>query len=355
MLPLADACRFLEKEAPQLLQPHHLGRAGRPLWLQGIRAEVRREPLGVVLIIGPSNYPLFLPGVQTLQALAAGNAVLLKPGSGGGPVAQRFAELLYDAGLKEPLLNVLSEDPDDARHACAQGVDKVFLTGSAQTGVEVLTNLADTLTPAVVELSGCDAAFVLPDADLDLVARALSFAFRLKTGQTCIAPRRLLVAEELAGDLEKRLVVVARELAPQLVPARPAPATAWLIADAVKRGARLCAGQVSADDHVLGPVVLADVTPEMPLLREEVFAPVVALLAVRDTRRPWRPLRIAPMAWVQPSSGRNPAPRPWADASMPASSSSTTSSCPPPIRGFRSGDVAGAASVSPVGPRGCWR
>src|SRR5579884_3889158 len=71
VLPLADACRFLEREASLLLRRRYLGRSGRPLWLQGMQAEVRREPHGVVLILGPSNYPLFLPGVQTVQALAA--------------------------------------------------------------------------------------------------------------------------------------------------------------------------------------------------------------------------------------------------------------------------------------------
>jgi acyl-CoA reductase-like NAD-dependent aldehyde dehydrogenase len=282
VLPLADACRFLEKKASQFLRPRYLGRSGRPLWLQGVKAEVRREPLGVVLVIGPSNYPLFLPGVQAVQALAAGNAVLLKPGSGAGPVARRFAELLYAAGLDNRLLQVLSEEPESARHAMASGVDKVFLTGSAQTGVAVLKELADTLTPAVVELSGCDAAFIRPDADLDLVTRALAFAFRLKNGQTCIAPRRILVARELASELEKRLVAVAKEIAPLAVPPRSAMTGARLVSDAVRQGARLCAGHISTDANLIAPVVIADARPEMLLLQEELFGPVLALLPVRD-------------------------------------------------------------------------
>src|SRR4051812_27290966 len=88
VLPLADACRFLERRAVSLLRPRRLGIGGRPAWLWGARAEVLREPVGVVLVIGPSNYPLMLPGVQALQALAAGNAVLWKPGVGGGPAAR---------------------------------------------------------------------------------------------------------------------------------------------------------------------------------------------------------------------------------------------------------------------------
>ncbi|HYG35445.1 MAG TPA: aldehyde dehydrogenase family protein, partial [Clostridia bacterium] len=85
VLPLADACRFLEREADSMLAPRFFGEKGRPMWLFGTTAQVHREPLGVVLIIAPSNYPIFLPGVQVLQALVAGNAVLLKPGRHGSP------------------------------------------------------------------------------------------------------------------------------------------------------------------------------------------------------------------------------------------------------------------------------
>src|SRR5690349_1951145 len=98
VIPLADACRFLEREAEQILAPRRLGGEGRPFWLFGVEAEVRREPLGLVLVVAPSNYPLFLPGVQALQALAAGNAVLWKPGRGGEPAARRVAALAAEAG-----------------------------------------------------------------------------------------------------------------------------------------------------------------------------------------------------------------------------------------------------------------
>lgn len=83
VLPLAEACRFLERHAASILAKRSLGRRELPLWLAGVRREIHREPLGVVLIIGPGNYPLLLPGVQLIQSLVAGNAVLLKPGVGG--------------------------------------------------------------------------------------------------------------------------------------------------------------------------------------------------------------------------------------------------------------------------------
>ncbi len=205
VVPLADACRFLEREAPRLLATRRLGSAGRPAWLVGVEAEVRREPLGTVLVIAPSNYPLFLPGVQTVQALAAGNSVLWKPGAGGTAAARAFAALVAEAGLPAGVLTVLSEDPAAAREAIAQGVDKVLLTGSAATGREVLAGLARRLIPATLELSGCDPLFVLAGADLDRVARALRFGLTLNGGATCIAPRRVFVVRDLAPALTGRI------------------------------------------------------------------------------------------------------------------------------------------------------
>ena len=202
VLPLADSCRFLEREAEEILAPRRLSARSRPLWLRGVSVEVRHEPLGVVLVIGPSNYPLFLPTVQALQALTAGNAVILKPGKGGLSAAMAMAQVLETAGLDMRLFRVLPEAPDGARLAIATGVDKVLLTGSVGTGAAVLAELAPHLTPATLELSGCDAAFVRDDADLELAARALVFSLRLNAGATCIAPRRVFVARSVMGVLE---------------------------------------------------------------------------------------------------------------------------------------------------------
>jgi aldehyde dehydrogenase (NAD+) len=200
VLPLAEACRFLERSAEALLAPRRL-RRGRPIWLAGTSLEVRREPLGKVLVIGPSNYPLLLPAVHTLQALVAGNAVLLKPGRGAREPLQMFAGLLQDAGLPSGTLTLLSEDPRDAEEAIEAGVDKVILTGSNATGQAVLKALSAHVTPSVMELSGCDSVFVLEDADLDLVADAVRFGLTLNNGNTCIAPKRIYVSRYRAAAL----------------------------------------------------------------------------------------------------------------------------------------------------------
>jgi len=210
VLPLADACRWLERDAARVLATRRCEKRGRPFWMRGVSFEVQRQPFGVVLVIGPGNYPLFLPAVHALHALVAGNAVLLKPAPGTREVALAFAQLSLDAGLDPALLTILPETVDAARDAIADGVDKVIFTGSSENGRDVLAALAETNTPSVMELSGEDAVLVFADADLDLVVRALRFGARLNDGETCIAPRRLIVVEAVADELRARLVVEHR-------------------------------------------------------------------------------------------------------------------------------------------------
>jgi len=205
VLPLAEACRFMERAAEKILAPRRLGRRGLPLWLAGVRSEIRREPFGVILVIGPGNYPLLLPGVQMIQALTAGNAVLLKPGVGGTSAARAFCELVIRAGFDSQLVVLLPESVSAARAAIAAHPDKVIFTGSAQTGEKILAQLAAELIPATMELSGCDAVIIRADADLDLAVRALVFGLALNNGATCISPRRAFVHQSIVAQLERRL------------------------------------------------------------------------------------------------------------------------------------------------------
>jgi acyl-CoA reductase-like NAD-dependent aldehyde dehydrogenase len=205
VLPLADACRWLEHNAARVLARQHHGRRGRPLWLHGVDFEVQRRPFGTVLVIGPGNYPLLLPAVHTLHAIVAGNAVRLKPAPGTRPSALAFALLAFEAGLNPALLEILGDSETAAREAIAGGADKVIFTGSSANGRTVLAQLAKTNTPSVMELSGEDAVIVLEDAELDIVAGALRFGTQLNSGETCIAPRRIIAIESIASDLTQCL------------------------------------------------------------------------------------------------------------------------------------------------------
>lgn len=202
LIPLAEACRFLEEAAPEVLHSRVLVRKTKPIWLRRIRVEEHREPLGVVLVIGPSNYPLFLPAVQAVQALTAGNAVVIKPGVGAHPVLKLFSELSVVSGLAPDLIQVLDEAPESAHAVIAEGIDKVVLTGSVSAGRAIYRTAAEWLTPAILELSGEDPVFVLPTANLERAADAVAFGLRWNGGHTCIAPKRIFVHEEVAQTFE---------------------------------------------------------------------------------------------------------------------------------------------------------
>ncbi|WP_455180087.1 aldehyde dehydrogenase family protein [Azospirillum melinis] len=282
ILPLAEACRFLEREASRLLAPKRLGRRGRPVWLFGVEAEVRREPVGTVLIVGPANYPLLLPGVQAIQALAAGNRVLVKPAPGCSAPMILLGAWLEEAGLPPGLFRVLDESAAAVAEAIGEGIDKLVLTGSADTGRVVAERLARHLVPSTMELSGNDAVFVLPGADLEQVARALAFGLRLNGSATCIAPRRVFVPHGMAAGLEAALLLHVGAIPPVPVSPPTGRRLAALARDAVAGGARALGALPAEDSPAMAPLILADATPDMALLREEIFAPLLSLVPVRN-------------------------------------------------------------------------
>jgi aldehyde dehydrogenase (NAD+) len=216
VLPLCDALKWCVSNAERLLRPQRI-RRGRPLWLWGTRLTLHRDPHGVVLIIAPGNYPLFLAAVQAIQALAAGNAVILKPAPGHTAPLAAFAALCHEAGLPQAALQLLGTDPSEAEAAIDAGPNLVVFTGSSENGAEVRARCASAGVPAILELSGCDAVFVLPGADLQLVERAVAFGRRFNAGRTCIAPQRVFVTAPDAAELQQRLKRVAPELTPVVV------------------------------------------------------------------------------------------------------------------------------------------
>ncbi|MBL8817925.1 MAG: aldehyde dehydrogenase family protein [Planctomyces sp.] len=299
VLPLLDACRYLETEAAEILREKTAGNRSRPKWLWGNSVVLRPEPLGVVLIIGPSNYPLMLPGIQALQAIAAGNAVLIKPAVGCSQVADLFASLAASAGLPEGLIQVLPESPEAATLAIRNGVNKVFLTGSASTGRAVRGELANAGTPSVMELSGCDAVFILEDADLNLVSDCLMFGLTLNNSRTCMAPRRVFATgkqtDEIIRLLKKKMALGSeqgsgsKERSCSIGNAdRPLSDIADLkIREAISNGAALICGP-SSDSSLAeysGVAILDHVTSEMSVTQSDIFAPVLSFIRVESAEQ----------------------------------------------------------------------
>ncbi len=281
LLPLLEASRFLERRAVKILAPRRLGRHGLPFWLSGIDSEVQRIPFGKVLVIGPANYPLFLPGVQTLQALAAGNAVVWKPGHQGRPVAELFAETLYATGLPRQLLRVTEDSAEAARAEIEAGADagpdKVFFTGSAETGRLLSRQLAQTATPCVMELSGCDAVIALPSADLNRVTAALAFGMRLNGSATCMAPRRLFLPDATPESREEiigQLLAAFDRIEGVRIPGRVQQQLHKLLEQASAMGATIH-GEIAPEQQ---PIVVTNVSPTMPIAQADLFAPLLMIM-----------------------------------------------------------------------------
>ncbi len=282
LLPLLDAMRFLEKNAGGLLAPRKLGSTGRPLWLAGVQAEIHRDPLGHILIIGPANFPLFLPGVQAMQALVAGNAVTWKPGTGGRAIAAAFAHALREGGLPRGILDITDDSVEAAETALAHYPDKVVFTGSYDTGRNILSTLAATATPATMELSGADAVVVLPSADLRVTVKAIAFGLRLNGSEVCMSPRRLIATRETLAALRPLLAEALASLPAVRLKSRTVDTLTRLLADAYASGARLLplATQpiTSSEEAAHRPMLVDGATPGMAITRTDLFAPVLSLI-----------------------------------------------------------------------------
>src|SRR5262245_4149333 len=245
VLSVAEACRFLERRAAGLLAPRKV--AGRPFWLRGQSDRVHRRPRGVVGIIGTRNYPLFLSGIQIIQALSAGNAVVWKPSELARSTGEVMADLLGRAGYPAGLFHVMEPTREGGPLLVESDIDHLVFTGSAATGRAIARRLGERLISSTLELSGCDAQLVLADADVKLAASAAWFGSTLNRGQTCIGVRRALVHRSLYDRFVDTLRPWAESAGPmRLVLPAQAAQLERLVADAVDRGGRVLAERVPA-------------------------------------------------------------------------------------------------------------
>ncbi|SEQ58130.1 aldehyde dehydrogenase family protein [Microlunatus flavus] len=258
-----------------------------------------REPIGVTGLITPWNWPLNQIMCKVAPALATGCTVVLKPSEAAPFSAHLFAEALDAAGLPPGVFNLVHGDGPGAGSALSRHpeVDMVSFTGSTRAGVEVARNAADTVKRVHQELGGKSPLVVLDD---DLLAEGVARGVRatmVNSGQTCSAPTRLLVPRHRLDEA----LAVAAEVADGLVVGDPngpvdlgpvVSGAQWhkvqgLVESGLAEGARLVAGGPGRPDgltrgHFVRPTVLAGVTPTMRVAREEVFGPVLVVLAYDD-------------------------------------------------------------------------
>ncbi|MEO8635315.1 MAG: aldehyde dehydrogenase family protein [Gemmatimonadales bacterium] len=295
-----DLARYYVDRGAALLRPERI-RLGNIAFL-GRRAHLCWDPLGVIAVIAPWNYPLLLPFGDILAALLAGNGVLLKPSEYTTQVALAGVALLHRAGVPASLCQVVVGGADSGAALIEAGPDKIFFTGSVRTGTRVAEQAAARLIPVNLELGGSDPCLVLADADLERAASGVTWARFTNSGQTCVAAKRVIVEQAVHDRFVDLLIERAErlQLGPGLVPGSevgPVIRMSQLVAlerqlaDAVSRGAQIrCGGRRRPElgETFFEPTVVTDVPPASALWREEVFGPVLAVVAARDTEEALR-------------------------------------------------------------------
>lgn len=281
MLPSADALRWLERHAASVLRPRRVPLRQRPLWLFGQSDTVHRRPRGVMGLISTWNYPVFLAVVPLAQALVAGNGVLWKPSELAAGSAAIVFDLLQRAGFPQDLVQLLPATREAGAELVSLDIDHVCFTGSAAVGRALASNLGQRLISSTLELSGCDAMFVLADADIPLAVRAAWFGATVNRGQTCLAVRRALVQRPVYSAFEDALRPLAAAASPvPLATEKQVRHAERLVREALGDGARPLNNSMSDNGaaNVFRPSVVLDARPEMALCREDSFAPLLAVL-----------------------------------------------------------------------------
>ncbi|MCR1782360.1 aldehyde dehydrogenase family protein [Nocardioides carbamazepini] len=256
-----------------------------------------REPLGVMGVVTPWNAPSTTFVARVVAAIACGNGVVVKPSEHATRSALRLAELAVEAGVPAGLVNVVTGDGSTGALLVEHpGVGGVSFTGSVSTGRAVGEAAGRTLKKATLELGGKSPAIVFDDADLDRAISASVWGVFANAGQICTAGTRLLVQESVAGEVVAALAARAEKvrvgdpfasethIGPLAFPAQKERVDAY-VRDALDGGARRLVGAESgtpSGGNYVAPTVLTDVDPDSPIVRQEVFGPVLTVLTFGD-------------------------------------------------------------------------
>jgi acyl-CoA reductase-like NAD-dependent aldehyde dehydrogenase len=294
VLVVLDAVRFLIGNAYQLLRDEPLPHGNLATKLKSGR--LVREPHGVIGIISPWNYPFSIPATETLAALVAGNAVVLKPSELTPLVALELTSLLHASGVPQDVFQVVLGEGAAGAALVGSPIDKLVFTGSVSTGKRIATAAGERLLPVVLELGGKDPMLVLDDADVEVASSAAVWGAFVNAGQACLSVERCYVhrslyenfAKACAGKAEK--LRVGNGMDPNtdvgpMIQERQLRIVESHIEDAKARGARILTGGARLSDlgaNFYAPTVLADVTHKMRIMSEETFGPVLPIMAFDD-------------------------------------------------------------------------
>lgn len=261
------------------------------------RAYKTYEPLGVVGIISPWNYPFSLTFSPLVTALFAGNTVVLKGSEFTPLVSEMIVELFEAANVHPDIVQVVTGGPAAGSYLVTSGLQKIVFTGSTATGRKVMAAAAETLTPVLMELGGKDPMVVCEDADIERAANAAVWGAFTNCGQVCTSVERVYVTEPVYDEFVSKVVEKARTIrigydeggsrfdVGSMTRPQQVRIVEEHVADAVEKGAEILVGGERRDD--LGglffePTVLVGVTHEMKVMTDETFGPVLPIMKVKD-------------------------------------------------------------------------
>ncbi|MEV6910550.1 aldehyde dehydrogenase family protein [Amycolatopsis sp. NPDC051071] len=262
------------------------------LMMSNQAATVEYQPLGVVGVIGPWNYPVFTPLGSIAYALAAGNTVVFKPSEYTPGVGKWLVDAFAEVVPEWPVLQLITGFGETGAALVGAGVHKIAFTGSTGTGKKIMAAAAETLTPVIIEAGGKDAVLVDADADLEAAADATVWGAFSNSGQTCIGVERVYVHESVHDDFVAKVVEKSKDVragsddeaqyGPVTMPSQLSVIKRH-IADAIERGGKALVGGVDAvGDRYVQPTVLVDVPEDSSAVQEETFGPTVTIAKVRD-------------------------------------------------------------------------
>jgi succinate-semialdehyde dehydrogenase/glutarate-semialdehyde dehydrogenase len=295
LLPTIDALHWIASAGPEILADEKIA---LPIFLKQKRARFSYEPLGVVGVIAPWNYPWSIPFGEVAMALMCGNGVVLKPASLTPLIGQRIQDVFERAGLPEGLVRTVHGGGAVGQALVESSAAKIFFTGSVDVGRGVGVACAERMKGSVLELGGKDAMLVLSDANISNAISGALWGGFANAGQTCSGIERIYVMRDIAEPFVEGLVAGARalrvgdpmswgtEVGP-MVSREQFELVRELVDDAVASGAELrCGGPAQIggahESDWYAPAVLTGVTHDMRIMREEIFGPVVPVITVES-------------------------------------------------------------------------
>ena len=275
---------FARKNFRKWMKPR---RQSLPLAQMPGRAWVQYDPLGVVLVIGPWNYPFFLCMSPVVAAIAAGNAVVVKP-SELAPATSALMARLIPLYLDTEAIRVVEGAADVTQDLMSQGFDHALFTGGTEIGRKIMAAAAPTLTPVTLELGGKSPVLVLADADLDVTARRIAWTKLLNSGQTCIAPDYILADRSIAKELTDKIVAtIAKFRADQKDPSlrivneRQFDRLVSILS--ATEGTVVTGGGSDRATLSIEPTVVVDPGPDDSVMADEIFGPILPIITVGST------------------------------------------------------------------------